>query len=100
MPANLDGGSGSSLGTGFVYCSLPVPAAAPGGNQGWIGGGRYVDGQGSSWKGLTCWVPSGESKATVYGIRPSDAGWFNMGNLGYTWASGAHMQIELTYEAA
>lgn len=101
MVAWLNWGTGSSLGTGSITVTLPVPAADPGtGVWGWQGTGRYVD-SANPWKALYPALDKAGTTVTVHAARPSDGGWFSPGALSYLWGqTGANMRIQLTYEAA
>lgn len=99
--ADIVWGTTSSLGLGLVTVTLPYTAtSAPAGALGWQGSGRYNDGAGHNWKDLRPYIAPGATTATVYAIQQSDVGWVSPGTAGNTWATGANMRVQSTYEAA
>ncbi|MEU8886747.1 hypothetical protein [Streptomyces sp. NPDC048442] len=100
----LSWGTGSTMGTGALTASLPVAAsAAPLSPGGWQGLGRYVPGDGSSWRIMAGLVQPAATTMNAFVVRWTDSGYVNPGTTptpGYPWAAGSSMRLEVTYEAA
>lgn len=94
----LDWGTSSSLGTGNITATLPVAASSvPLGSSGWQGSGRYNDGV-NAWRGLVPFLAPGATTVTLQTMRTTDNGFTTPGNIPLTWATGASMRWQLTYE--
>jgi hypothetical protein len=99
VSAQLTAGTSPSLGTGTITVSLPVTASStPTGNFGWQGLGRHNPNDGSTFKTLIPQVDPGDTTATVFGLRQSDAGWTTPGTAGFIWIAGSNMRVEFAYE--
>lgn len=99
--ADLTGGAGTSLGTGFINVTLPFPAATIGSvNSGWQGVGRFSAGTGIAWRTMISTAERGVTTAGLLAVRPSDNGWSTPGDAGYPWVPGSLMRMQLTYEVA
>jgi hypothetical protein len=96
--AALTWGTGGSLGTGTIQVTLPIAAtSAATSDLGWQGTGRYNAGSGA-FKSLVPEILPSATKATINAIRQTDVSWVTPGTAGYSWATGATMRIQGTYE--
>lgn len=101
LVAALNWGTSSSLGTGVITITLPYAATnTPSLDLGWLGTGRHIPGNGTTWKDLRILIDPGGTVATVYGVRQTDLGWMTPGQVGLIWATGASMRVAITYESA
>ncbi|NXY93496.1 hypothetical protein HYE82_03545 [Streptomyces sp. BR123] len=97
VTAQLNWGTGSTLGSGSIAVSLPATAAS--GSTRWVGTGYYSDGV-NPFKPLAGIVVGGGSSMSLFAIRQSDVGYQPPGSLGYSWVSGSQMVLQIRYEAA
>ena len=94
-------GTGSTLGTGAITVSLPIPATvATTADLGWQGLGKYRDNL-TVWYPLYGFIEPGGTVIDAYAANSSTNGIQSPGAAGFSWSTTyASMRLQITYETA
>lgn len=95
--AHIKGGTGASLGTGAIFCTLPFPGTVTSTNI--IHTGQGVHSTSAGFQPLAAFLGSSNAtQANICGFNSSRV-WSSPGSAGYTFVAGDSMRFNLTYEA-
>jgi len=98
VTADLEWGTGSTLGTGSINVSLPIQSATVSGDMGWQGTGKFRDAS-AVWHPLLSDVGSAATFASVMALSSSQSYVAVGSGSGYTWTSAtSYMRIQMTYQ--
>ncbi|WP_405941632.1 hypothetical protein [Streptomyces sp. NBC_00207] len=99
VTAQLTWGTGSTMSSTAITVTLPAAATSVSGSPRWIGTGYFSDGV-NPFKPLAGIISLSGTTMALFAIRQSDIGYQSPGSLGYSWISGASMNLQIRYEAA